>query len=453
MTIRLKKFWLAAMVVETLAITSGTVEAQTLSLKPVSSTGPYVAAGDEIYITPGGATVDFEIIIADWSDAPGSPNLGALYATIEAPGYLGANATPPNPGVDLLPLGYALPNPNGGNRALGHFQVTNLCSISGRDCTPGQPSCIPGEGTCNPNPRFVVSECVPFSADTVTSGLDYYSEAVCATQTGVIDHHDPNRGYVSTLRLVVPPAAAGRYEVALINNFNFASVYDNLGLLILGFTFQTAKINISSTLPPDPALNVRKNRYVSFAPTAAGSVAYRLELMSSTMNPAAAGFIGWVGAPSVTPKMGTVSQVVDAPVFRVWDDFAVHIGDCEIMPGCVYELRSTADGTTFSSPMLIATAGKPLNKDWCDMVGSFNGTTWPPPDGFANVNDILAVLSAASGKPTAPLAVRANLQVVSTVDSCLNYMVNVGDVFMAVLAVSGQTYPFERNPAACLPCP
>lgn len=69
------------------------------------------------------------------------------------------------------------------------------------------------------------------------------------------------------------------------------------------------------------------------------------------------------------------------------------------------------------------------------------------------MNDILALVSGASGFATAPAATRMNLQAVSSGDSCLNGFVNGADVFMGVLAVSGRPYPFERDPAACAASP
>ncbi len=442
--------------VGTFAITgTTTLFGQSISLVPVSSSGVHVINNDEIKIAAGGATVDFELVAADWSNAAGSPPLEAVFGAMNQESYLGANASPPQPGVDLLPLGYALPDPNGGTRGLGFFVVTNVCSISGRDCSFGQPPCAGADGSCEVNSRWVVSGCFPI-AFAATSSLRYEAGAVCQSG-GVLDHHDANRGYFGTLRLVVPPEAVGTYEISLFNDsgMNFTYITTIGGFAISPVELRTAKITVTDFSVPDPALGITKNRYVSFVPATGISVAaYRVELLSSTLNPAAVGFIGWLGEPVIQAGVvGTVSEVVSAPVFRTWSELAVNVGDCEIMPGSVYELRSTTDGITFSSPITISTTPQPSGKDWGDVVGVFDGAGWTPPNGIANVSDIVGIIAAREGKPAAPAAVRCDLETVSTTDSCLNQLLNAGDIFVAVLAVRGVPYPFERNPAMCLPCP
>ena len=432
------------------------VLSQSISLRPVSSTGAHAIVNNEIQIAPGGAIVDIELIVADWSNAPGNPTLHKVGATIVPNGYLGANASPANPGVDLLPVGYALPNPDGGTRSLGFFLVGQVCSLNGRHCglgSSGEP-CAVAEGICILNPRYVVFSCnpIPFSN---TEALLYQIDSFCQfSQPGIVDHHDPNRGYFGTLRLVVPPGAVGTYQVDLFADGNFTYIKQPGGIKIPGVTLKSAKITISDFVIPDPALEINKNRYVSFAPTTGGPMtAYRLELITSQLNPAAVGFVGWVGDPASTTGLGYVSPVVATPVFRPWNELAMHVGDCEVLPGAVFHLCATTDGINFDAPLGLSTTATPLNKDWGDVAGAFDGATWSPSNGIANVNDIIAVLSGASGLATAPAATRTNLQAVSSGDSCLNNLVNAADVFMAVLAVSGKPYPFERDPAACAPCP
>jgi len=428
--------------------------AQSISLKPMTSTAAHVIVNNEIQIAPGGAIVDFELIVADWSDAPGSPRLHKVGATIDPSGYLGANASPANPGVDLLPFGYAAPDPDGGARHLGFPMKAGFCSISGRDCFgSGQSPCSIEEGACWQNPRWVTAGCnaTPF---VLTEALLYQCDSFCQHgHPGIVDHHDPNLGYFGTLRLVIPPNAAGTYQVNLWPDGNFTYIKEPGGTLIPGVTLKSARITITNFVIADPALEVPKNRYVSFAPTTGSTpAAYQLELISSQLNPAAAGFVGWVGAPA-TNDLGYVSGVVSAPVFRQWNEIALHVGDCEVIPGAVYHLRATTDGVNFDAPVVLSTAAMPQDKDWGDVAGTFVGSTWSPPNNIANVNDVLALVSGASALPSAPAMTRTNLQAVSSADSCLNNFINAADVFMAVLAVSGKPYPFERDPATCPPCP
>lgn len=447
-----------AWIVVAVVCAAGSYEAsaQTIALVPKSSTFPYVINGDEI-ITAAGATVDLEFTATGWGLAPGNPKLGAVLASTNQQQYLGSNAQPPNPGFDLVPLGYALPNPNGGSRHLGLFVVQSVCSVSGRDCTPTQipapAPCGGGEGTCIANPRWIPAPSTQWEPFITTSTLLYeIGMANTGSPAGVEDLGDPNHSYVGTLRLVVPFGASGTYTVGPFANGNFTFFNDDQGNWNLFENYVAARITIAQPAPtaaPAP-YDVPANRYVSFVPAGGGVGfgAYELRLVSSALNPGAVGFVGWVGAPN-----GPSSGVQANPVFRTWNEAVVHVGDCEIQPGATYEIRQTEDGILFSQPLVVATAPRPAAKDWADVVGMNNGLEWTPPNGLANVNDILAILSYISGNNPSPTFYRANLQVISFNDPCLNWLVNTGDLFATVLAVNGQPYPFVTDPALCPVCP
>ena len=431
--------------------------AQTIALVPKSSTLPYVINGDEIITAPG-AIVDLEFTFTGWGQAPGNPNLGAVIAAVNSQGFQGANAQPPNPGVNLVPLGYALPNPNGGTRHLGCFVVQSVCSMSGRDCTatqiPTPAPCDIGEGPCVANPRWIPTPSTGWSAITGTISLNYEVAALDnAAPWGIQDLGEPDHGYLGTLRLTIPFNATGTYTIDLVDSINPSSFWsDSDGLAFPFSNAVAARITIAQPAPtaaPAP-YDVPANRYVSFVPAGGGVGfgAYEIRLASSTFNPGAVGFTGWLGAVN-----GPSSVVQANPVFRIWNEPVVHVGDCEIQPGATYEIRFTEDGILFSQPLVIATAAKPAGKDWGDVAGGNTGLEWTPPNGIANVNDILAIRSFITASNPAPTFYRSNIQFISAIDPCLNWFVNTGDLFAAVLAVNGQPYPFVTNPAMCPVCP
>lgn len=191
--------------------------------------------------------------------------------------------------------------------------------------------------------------------------------------------------------------------------------------------------------PPAAAIaphDVRKNRYVSFLPNnpAVLDIAFRIKKkIQGVYVP-----IGWVGIPDANGN----AKVETDPIYRGWPETVVHVGDCEVIPVADYELDATADGLRYSAPMEVGTILLPnLNlKLWGDLVGVNNGTQWTAPNQFTNVNDILAVLAYISNATIKPTFQRANLQAISSADSCLNPFVNTADVLVCVRAVAGDSY-------------
>ncbi|MBI4718831.1 MAG: thrombospondin type 3 repeat-containing protein [Planctomycetes bacterium] len=195
-----------------------------------------------------------------------------------------------------------------------------------------------------------------------------------------------------------------------------------------------------------------KNRYISFAPNNGASlVAFRVTRASPPF-----GDVGWVGVPDAAG----IARVVPAPVFRIWPEAVVHVGDCPIIPVAAFELRTTANGSVFSSPLPVSTIALPAGgKFWGDTVGQFGIVTpgvWDPPNGVVNVNDFVAALEKFQNSATP----RVHLTVVDVVgaglpgqEACLNRSANIADVFNLIKAFQGTAYPFTTDPGSCPVCP
>ncbi|UCE60225.1 MAG: hypothetical protein JSU63_00460 [Phycisphaerales bacterium] len=251
------------------------------------------------------------------------------------------------------------------------------------------------------------------------------------------------------------------------------------------------------TLAAPPHHDVPKNRYISFDPNNVGTVAFRIEVTSMKRcsgNPArscvttadcasplpddgeciehtSVGHFGWVsepfdpscqydvGEPPDGPCDGVdfIARFVDAPVFRVWHENPLHVGDCEIVPVARYALRATLDGVAFTDAVEIGTILKPLDKHFGDTVGMGTGDLPPdpgftPPNQIVNVNDVTAYLLTAFG-PTTPSTHRTwvDLHGLGT-GSPPNYILNVSDLTLILFGLKGQVYTsgIERlNPADC----
>lgn len=189
-----------------------------------------------------------------------------------------------------------------------------------------------------------------------------------------------------------------------------------------------------------------RNRYISFQPGNPGAwVAFRV-----TKNTDPVGSC-WVGVPDSNGRASCLTSAV----FRVWTESVIHVGDCEIVPAAGYQISAASNLTSFSAPLAVMTVPVPVTngKLWGDVVGPLDSHGWTRPDGLANVQDVLGVLSFIASAESRPVFEVVNLQSQSTNDPCLNNAINVGDVFAVVDAVRGSAYPFANNPSDCPPCP
>lgn len=430
----------------------------TAALQPVSSSGPYTVVGQDIFIRDPGVTVKLEVRFYGWGSAPGNPDLEAAQARLDSSTYLGDNADPPNPGADLVPMGYVLPDPSGGNRGAGCFQVLYVCSGSGRDCSPGQPACQPAEGGCGRNPRFFLSCCDPVAAVNTTS-IDYRLGAAVTTPESAPDPQDPYLGYAATIVLQVPASADGTYTVALDDDANETFMVKSDSNVIPGLTRLPARIIVTHS-DPAPALAARpwdqlKNRYVTFEPNYGEvPVAYQIALEGSDLLSGPFGVLGWVGPPdanglsSILPPATPLAQAT-----RIWSEPAIHVGDCAVAPRSIYSIRATEDGVVFSPPQEFRTIHQPTPKHWGDTVGSLVAGLWSAPNGTVNTNDFLAALQKFQNLETAPHTAVTDVQAVSSTDPCLNRVTNIADVFLLIQAFQGNAYPFVTDVVSCPPCP
>ncbi|MFQ5591889.1 MAG: PQQ-dependent sugar dehydrogenase, partial [Phycisphaerae bacterium] len=219
--------------------------------------------------------------------------------------------------------------------------------------------------------------------------------------------------------------------------------------------FSGVVYRIAETLTaPNPALvasaphDVRKNRYISLNPNnAASPVALRVELTSMKRctgdlsrtcrtdddcpdvcdndvlvqcvddeacgggtcvpsspcveHPDVGSVLGWIGQPFQVPEGCNplpcgdgdwIARVEADPVYRLWTETTLHVGDCQIVPVATYAIRATVDEVTFSGALEVGTILKPDVRHYGDAVGAVSPMTgeYTPADGFVNVNDVQA---------------------------------------------------------------
>ena len=189
-----------------------------------------------------------------------------------------------------------------------------------------------------------------------------------------------------------------------------------------------------------PPHNARKNRYVSFDPSNSGiSVAFQIEITASSQFPDAVGVLGWVGQPGEND----VARFVGEPFFSTDWPTVVHVADCEVVPVATYEIRATASGNTFAQPLEVSTIAEPTPKKWADVVGSFLGAQWEPPNGVVNMDDVMAAVQKFQQLPSAP-----PMSYVDVDDQVPNMVLNMTDIQQIVAGFKGEPYPFH-NPVDC----
>ena len=230
---------------------------QVMEWVPVGSTGPATISGNEITLSAGGVQVQLEFFISGWGDAPGGPSLGAFQGTMVGTDMLGANASPPNPGVDLIhqpPVPCSLdtdcPTGNCGSFKAGFcdanqpgFQITKVCLQD-----PSQPCSVdaqcPGVPVCIANPAFILDGCNPATAVGLPANGNYELIAACQGPTAVVDLGTPR--YAGSINFEVPADARGTYTITFNPDNQRSLLNDALGVLIPGLSLVPAQITIET---------------------------------------------------------------------------------------------------------------------------------------------------------------------------------------------------------------
>jgi len=222
-----------------------------IEFAPRGSTGPFVVRGNQMIIPVGGLQVEYEILVSGWGNAPGSPLLGAFNMVFEgSSSVLGANAEPPNPGVDLAAPEYiecttaadcpsAVPPPVTQSGTCGHifpgycddfgaaFYVVRVCSDNTFDVCLTDADCQPG-GECIDNPRYVFPSTLNPWLLVYILGGNYFQwlGLPLNVELGAVDPDGVSKFLVGNLRLIVPDDARGTYTIRYLLGPDFTFVND-----------------------------------------------------------------------------------------------------------------------------------------------------------------------------------------------------------------------------------
>ena len=134
--------------------------------------------------------------------------------------------------------------------------------------------------------------------------------------------------------------------------------------------------------------------------------------------------------------------MADMPAPRTWTEVPVHVTGCPVAPVITYEIRASADGFSFSDPLVINTIHVPsIPQNWGDLTGGpepgqppWTGQ-WLPPDRSASMADVQAAIRAFEDK-TAETGFPSRIWV----EQEINQVINLADVQFLIMAFEGKEY-------------
>ena len=135
-----------------------------------------------------------------------------------------------------------------------------------------------------------------------------------------------------------------------------------------------------------------------------------------------------------------ISRVVGSAVEREWIEPIIHIADCEIVPVATYKIEAIQNSVSVGEEVF-TTVGKPgAGKHWGDVAGLLVDGAWTPPNGFANVQDIVCMVGFFNNSGGGTSAHRSWVDVTGPSDGTPNVLVTVGDIQAVVKGVNGETF-------------
>ena len=238
------------------ALCAASANALVVEFVPVSSTGPHIINGNEIILGGGGGQVQFDIMISDWGGSVGY-ELSFWAVTFDASSLLGANAIPPNPGVDL---GYPTPvacetaadclsggcgafEPHFCNDYQPAFQPGLVCLDDSSIPCATSTQCPGIFGICIPNVDWVAASCGPAVATAIPPSGNFVWAVSCGGRF-VVDQGIPK--LIGSLRIDVPAGVSGTYTLSLKPDRQYTDFHDQSGADIPGITLVSGIINLTN---------------------------------------------------------------------------------------------------------------------------------------------------------------------------------------------------------------
>ncbi len=293
---------------------------------------------------------------------------------------------------------------------------------------------------------------------TAPDGLFTTSDVVAMISAGNMEPTAPMLARVDLVgesqiggALLVPDAIISQVDIDQFNAV-FSGQPFGFGVTncLTGTCIPPVNCSTGGTFPEAPfALSgehgYTKDRYVSIDPTSNGStpVAIRVTRVGGTDK--------YLDCTSLTFRGsdGLYAKLIDGPLPAAGDatyycnlggpTAGLHMRGCSIMPGNIYDISMTIDGTVFSSALPISTTLPQFTagRSYGDLGGTFVGGVWTAPDGLVTASDIVAVVQKFSLVLGAPILARTD-----TEGAIPNGIQNGADMLRAVTGFAGSSFGF-----------
>ncbi len=421
----------------------------------------------------GGFRVWFDVFLKNWDpNQDDSPKLTGEQVKLDGSGWLGANANPPNPGVDLMPPVIQCGNNSDCAMATGD-DVSKRCDFS--HCKMFYQNEVRPDWFC------VGNGCVRDCENTF-----FNSSPRCFAYTTIEEfiHDNGFEKYLATLVLDVPMGAHSVYTIALVPDQTILFTADNGPPVDIPIArLLNAYVNIAgppiSTCEPANSAGVPKNRALSMTilpasmPSPTAALRVKLIDLQNPVPPNSQGFpppnfstyesgpmcgdpdgcVRWVGPPreyyecSVgNDPAGTFkrARLQCTPYYHDWGGESLfHITGAEVMPSSAYDVEILAD-TCMGNESTCGDVSAPIR-----MLTSRHGDIGPPfnpPAASAQPDalDVVAMLDKFACRCGSYTKAQTQLQP-NEVESF--WEVNALDAVQVTDAFRGRAYPYSG------PCP
>lgn len=419
--------WLRAVIPVLLTVYPTTTLAQgVMQIVPVPAQGPdvypngTVISGNQIEAPWGGFRVYFNVQVGGWDPEGVLPGFTYFESYVYASEFFGANATPPQPGIDMRP---ALEDCAVGCSTV--FGEQSNCDLNLDICRAALIN------TQRPDWVFFGFNTDGLAYGSVPNFRSWFASLLPDGHPG--RHDDGSMRYLGTLVVDIPPEAATTYTI----DVDADSSYFILGHfpandIVIYPTLIPAVVKIA---PPPPALDsdvtFEKCRSISLlvppAQPTANTTALRVRLGSlhhvvppysggpSVPFTSFEGQVRWVGPPAQYTESSSsgvlfwASALQCEPHYQDWSTVGLlHVTGSAIVPSSVYEVENVAASCmgveesclAVSAPLTISTTR------WGDVASPYNP---PSPTVQPDISDISALVDKFRGAPGAPIKARALL--------------------------------------------
>ena len=154
--------------------------------------------------------------------------------------------------------------------------------------------------------------------------------------------------------------------------------------------------------------------------------------------------------PCLDKYLSTSGEFVEEPEYAASGSWGTVIFNDGAIPGSTYVVDAEIRGAFAPGGTVTASASTSV---WGDVVGTFDGEAWTPPDSIVTILDAVAILDRFANLPTAPPVRHVDLIGMDNhgIDCIPDQVIHIIDIVMSLAAFQG--LDFEQTTGCARPCP